>query len=122
MVSYYFSQRSRWISQHVGLHPVVILLSLFIFGYFFGFLGLFIAVPLMALIITAYDSLRKDTKLDLSPFLSDTTTTGTIFEQFETTDPAAENPPDSDGVTFPFPDKRKEQDQYNPTHAGLGEE
>ncbi|CAN0552438.1 unnamed protein product, partial [Laminaria digitata] len=60
----------RILSHHVGLHPVVILLSLFIFGFFFGFFGLFIAVPLMALIITAYDALRKDTTLDLSAFLA----------------------------------------------------
>ncbi len=110
------------LSQHVGLHPVVILLSLFIFGYFFGFFGLFIAVPLMALIITAYDALRKDTKLDLSPFLSATTSSETLFERFEHSQTDSQNPDESEGVTFPFPEKRKEQDQYNPLHAGLGED
>ncbi len=58
------------LSQHVGLHPVVILLSLFIFGYFFGFLGLFIAVPLTALLIAGYESIRAGSSLDLSSFMA----------------------------------------------------
>ena len=59
----------RILSQHVGLHPIVILLSLFIFGYFFGFLGLFVAVPLTALLITAYENVRQSSSLDLLNFL-----------------------------------------------------
>lgn len=109
----------RILSHHVGLHPVVILLSLFIFGFFFGFFGLFIAVPLMALIITAYDALRKDTTLDLSAFLTPSTVATHLFEH---DNPDPENHADLDDVTFPLSDQRKERNQYNPTHAGSGGE
>ncbi len=107
----------RILSQHVGLHPVVILLSLFIFGYFFGFIGLFIAVPTMALIITAFDTLRKDATLDLSPFL---TFPAVPNPAFSNPDEGLENPANLAGVTFVLPDERKEHDQHNPAHAGLG--
>lgn len=58
------------LSRHVGLHPVVILLSLFVFGYFFGFVGLFIAVPMTALIMTTFDSISREMSLDLASFLA----------------------------------------------------
>lgn len=38
------------IGSKVGLHPVLLILSLFIFGYFLGFVGLLIAVPTAAVI------------------------------------------------------------------------
>ncbi len=107
------------LSHHVGLHPVVILLSLFVFGFFFGFFGLFIAVPLMALIITAYDAMRQQTTLDLSGFLDPPVATADLFQHGP---PSPENPPDLERVTFSLPDQRNEQEQYYPTHAGLGEE
>jgi len=43
------------IGSQVGLHPVVLILSLMIFGYFLGFAGLLIAVPTTALILVALD-------------------------------------------------------------------
>ncbi|MGC8594123.1 MAG: AI-2E family transporter [Candidatus Kryptoniota bacterium] len=43
------------IGSRIGVHPVVLILALFIFGYFLGFLGLLIAVPTTAIII----ALRK---------------------------------------------------------------
>ncbi len=43
------------IGTKVGLHPVVLILSLLVFGYFLGFLGMLIAVPTTALILTAVD-------------------------------------------------------------------
>ena len=52
-------------SHQVGLHPVLILLSLFVFGYFLGIFGLLIAVPASAIIMTAYKSYRDDLTLDL---------------------------------------------------------
>ncbi len=107
------------LSQHVGLHPVVILLSLFIFGFFFGFFGLFIAVPLMALVTTAYTTIRKDTTLDLSSFLS-----FPISPDLNPYPPFQpwENHVNSDDVTFPSSDERNEHDSINSTHAGLEEE
>ena len=56
------------LSHHIGLHPILILFSLFVFGHFFGVIGLFIAVPVTALIVTSYTTLRKDHSFDLSSF------------------------------------------------------
>ncbi len=39
------------VGSHVGLHPVLLILCLFVFGYFLGFIGLLIAVPATALLI-----------------------------------------------------------------------
>ncbi len=39
------------IGSRIGVHPVVLILALFVFGYFLGFLGLLIAVPTTAIII-----------------------------------------------------------------------
>ena len=39
------------IGTQVGLHPVLLILCLLVFGYFLGFVGLLIAVPATALII-----------------------------------------------------------------------
>lgn len=44
------------IGPKVGLHPVVLILSLLVFGYFLGFLGMLIAVPATALLLTGWDS------------------------------------------------------------------
>jgi predicted PurR-regulated permease PerM len=53
------------LSYQVGVHPVLILLSLFAFGYFLGFFGLLIAVPLTAVLITAYRASKDAWTLDL---------------------------------------------------------
>jgi predicted PurR-regulated permease PerM len=55
------------LGQRLGLHPVVILLSLFIFGYFLGLFGLLIAVPATALIVAAYRTYQDDLTLELAP-------------------------------------------------------
>lgn len=39
------------VGSKVGLHPLLIIFSLLVFAYFFGFIGLLIAVPCSALII-----------------------------------------------------------------------
>lgn len=46
------------LSYQVGLHPVLILLSLFVFGYFLGALGLLVAVPTTAVLVGFYQSYR----------------------------------------------------------------
>jgi predicted PurR-regulated permease PerM len=43
------------VGAQVGLHPVVLILCLMVFGYFLGFVGLLIAVPVTALILALYD-------------------------------------------------------------------
>lgn len=41
----------RILGNRVGLHPIILLGSLFVFGHFFGFLGLLIAVPSTAILM-----------------------------------------------------------------------
>jgi predicted PurR-regulated permease PerM len=41
----------RIVGERVGLHPVILIASLFIFGHFFGILGLLVAVPITASIM-----------------------------------------------------------------------
>jgi len=52
----------RILGSHVGLHPVLLILSLLVFGYFLGFVGLLIAVPASALLIAGvkeWEAARK---------------------------------------------------------------
>lgn len=59
VVTLYFSQKlleatilaPKIIGSQVGLHPVLLILCLLVFGYFLGFVGLLIAVPVTAVII-----------------------------------------------------------------------
>lgn len=53
-------------SHQVGLHPVLVIISLFVFGYFMGWLGLLIAVPVTALIMTVYKTYRDKIQFDLA--------------------------------------------------------
>lgn len=53
-------------SQSVGLHPVAIVLSLFVCGALFGFLGLLLAVPATALLAGAVSAYRETLVLDLA--------------------------------------------------------
>lgn len=52
-------------SQQVGLHPVAILLALFVCGALFGLLGLVLAVPATALLAGALGARREALVLDL---------------------------------------------------------
>lgn len=54
-------------SQSVGLHPVVVMGSLFVFSALFGFLGLVLAVPLTALLAGGVEAYREALVLDLDP-------------------------------------------------------
>jgi predicted PurR-regulated permease PerM len=50
------------LGSHIGLHPVLLILCLLVFGYFLGFVGLLIAVPATALIIAGvkeWEAARK---------------------------------------------------------------
>jgi predicted PurR-regulated permease PerM len=42
----------RIVGSKIGLHPLLVIFSILVFFYFLGFLGLLIAVPTTALIIT----------------------------------------------------------------------
>ncbi len=39
------------VGNRIGLHPALLILSLFVFSYFFGFIGMLIALPTMSIII-----------------------------------------------------------------------
>jgi predicted PurR-regulated permease PerM len=49
----------RIVGKKVGLHPVLLILCLLVFGYFLGFLGLLIAVPATALIIALAEEWKE---------------------------------------------------------------
>ncbi len=49
----------RIIGSGVGLHPVLLILCLTVFGYFMGFIGLLIAVPATALIVAAFSEWER---------------------------------------------------------------
>lgn len=54
------------IGSKIGLHPVVLILSLFIFGYFLGFIGLLIAIPAAAIIIVSVKEWEINRKKELN--------------------------------------------------------
>lgn len=45
----------RIVGKRVGLHPLVLIASLFVFGYFFGLLGLLSAVPITAVLMMFFN-------------------------------------------------------------------
>lgn len=57
-------------SYQVGLHPVLVLFSLLVFGSFMGVFGLLIAVPTTAILVTAYRAYREELTLELSTYAS----------------------------------------------------
>jgi len=56
------------LGRQVGLHPVLILFSLFAFGSLMGIVGLLIAVPVTAILTTFYKAYRAELTLDFSDF------------------------------------------------------
>lgn len=55
-------------SYQVGVHPVLVVLSLFVFGTFFGFLGLLIAVPTTAILAMFYRAYHEQITPELSSY------------------------------------------------------
>lgn len=49
----------RVVGKQVGLHPITVMISLLLFGYMFGFLGLLIAVPTVALLSIFYEQYKE---------------------------------------------------------------
>lgn len=70
------------LSYQVGLHPILIMLALFVFGYFMGLFGLLIAVPATALILTAYKAYRDE--LNLEDATTDRSTSSSFLGRFRT--------------------------------------
>lgn len=56
------------LSYQVGLHPLLVLFSLFTFGLFLGVFGLLIAVPVTAILVTAYRAYREELTFELSEY------------------------------------------------------
>ncbi|MFA6468134.1 MAG: AI-2E family transporter [Bacteroidota bacterium] len=55
----------RIIGDKIGLHPVLLILSLFLFGSFFGFIGLLVAIPAAAIIIVSVKEWEMNRRKDL---------------------------------------------------------
>ena len=53
----------RIVGRHVGLHPLLVMVSLLLFGFMFGILGLLIAVPSAALISVFYQQYKETQKI-----------------------------------------------------------
>lgn len=53
----------RVVGKHVGIHPLLVMMSLMIFGFMFGFLGLIIAVPTVALMSIFYQQYKDSGKI-----------------------------------------------------------
>lgn len=57
----------RIVGSKVGLHPLLIILSLLIFSYFLGFIGLLIAIPvtaLMILLVREWEAFKRGVSVD----------------------------------------------------------
>ncbi|MGE5313874.1 MAG: AI-2E family transporter [Acidobacteriota bacterium] len=59
------------IGSKIGLHPVLLILSLFIFGYFLGFIGLLIAIPAAGSIMVIAKEWEKKRKQRMQDDLFD---------------------------------------------------
>ena len=57
----------RVMGHQVGIHPLLVMISLMIFGFMFGFLGVLIAVPTVALVSVFYEKYKET---GILPFLS----------------------------------------------------
>ena len=56
------------IGYQVGLHPLLVLFSLLVFGTLLGLFGLLIAVPVTAIMVTCYRAYQDELTLDLSQY------------------------------------------------------
>jgi predicted PurR-regulated permease PerM len=54
------------LGRRVGLHPLILFGSLFIFGAVFGFMGLLIAVPCTATMMLFYNDWRNKLKMEFT--------------------------------------------------------
>ncbi len=43
------------VGKQIGLHPAVLIISLFVFAYFFGFVGMLIALPVTGILIMLFE-------------------------------------------------------------------
>lgn len=93
------------LSYQVGLHPVLIMLALFVFGYFLGLFGFLIAVPATALILTAYKAYREDLNLEKAPISRSTPTQ--FMQRFRTKRTHETESAMPEDETFLSPQKRK---------------
>ena len=52
------------IGEKLGLHPLAILYSVFIFGSLLGFIGIFFAIPFASIIFLYYQKILRNINLD----------------------------------------------------------
>jgi len=55
----------RVLGEKIGLHPIILLASLFIFSHFFGFWGLLVAVPVTAVLVMFFRDWKEQGTLPL---------------------------------------------------------
>lgn len=53
----------RVVGKHVGLHPLLVMVSLLLFGFMLGLVGLLIAVPTVALLSVFYEQYKETKKI-----------------------------------------------------------
>jgi predicted PurR-regulated permease PerM len=61
----------RILGTRVGLHPVLLLASIFVFGHFFGFIGLLIAVPTTAILMMFFREWENTLHSSVHPIPAD---------------------------------------------------
>ncbi|MFB6249787.1 MAG: AI-2E family transporter [Salinibacter sp.] len=64
------------LSYQVGLHPLLVLFSLLTFGLFLGVFGLLVAVPLTAILVTAYRAYREELTFELAEYSGESAPNG----------------------------------------------
>ena len=53
----------RVVGKHVGLHPLLVMVSLLLFGFMFGILGLIVAVPTVAFLSILFEQYKETKKI-----------------------------------------------------------
>ncbi len=65
-VDNYFFQ-PRVVGKRVGLHPLLLIASLFVFGFFFNIIGLLIAVPTTSILVMFFNDWLQRLRAPLAP-------------------------------------------------------
>ena len=60
------------IGERIGLHPAILILSLMVFSYFFGFIGMLIALPVVSIIIMFFKEWQMKKMQEGKPEITNT--------------------------------------------------
>ena len=53
----------KLVGKMINVHPTLLIISIFVFSYLFGFVGLFLAAPLMAILVSLFSENRKKSEI-----------------------------------------------------------